>query len=392
MAKTNVVLISIDALRGDCTDFPVMDQFKKEGVYFEKCISVAPTTPVSHTTMLTGVNSYTHGVRHLFKESKREDIPTIARMLKKYGFNTGGFPSAPPLGKHVGLDKDFDIYDDNFDVVIKKTHPGLTQSYRAAPDTNAVVLKWIKEECVSKKIPFFVFIHYFDAHWPHEPIKGFEPKGKTERDLYLAEVNYVDYHIGKLVGEIKELGVFEDTLLLITSDHGTDLGGLGDHGGPGSKHPEEFNHGMLLYDTTQASFLIIRFPDNLVKNMGVEKLIGLSIKNQIRECDIVPTILDIIGVSKAQWPDFQGISLIPLIKGKETRKFIAYSETFYPLEKAEEVKKEPVKGTYNMEAIRWADKFKLIYSVNENDKLCDGVLELYNLEKDPEEKNNLVKE
>ena len=111
----SVVLISLDSLRADVAysgKFPSINRLCREGTWFRNVVSSAPLTPVSHATVLTGLQPYHHGIRHLFRESLGPDIPTLATAFHQVGYRTGAVVAAPGLHSWYGLNRGFEFYDD----------------------------------------------------------------------------------------------------------------------------------------------------------------------------------------------------------------------------------------------------------------------------------------
>ena len=383
----NVLLISVDSLRADYTDFPTMLQLRKEGVFFDTCISPAPCTPASHASQFTGLQPYAHGIKHLMKEKLRGDVVTLPQVLRRAGYATGGFVSAVPMSRYFGLDRGFDLYDD--DVGKERIYAGRTYASRRAEQTNQAAIRWLRKICDLRK-PFFLFIHYFDVHWPYEPTKGFEVHDERysgEASGYASEVSYADHHMGGIIKVLKDLDSYEDTLFIVTSDHGEDLG---EHGGEGSPHPEEFCHGWLVYDATQKVPLIFRLPKSFRDAYPQYRLEDMGIPNQVRLIDIMPTVLDVLDLGQDIPARIEGVSLVPFMKGETERKLVALCQNFYPMEAVEEIQKVKKEGLFNLEAIRWDNKWKHIYSIDEQGNPVKGVRELYDLVNDPKEQVNLL--
>ncbi len=393
----NVVLISVDSLRAEYTDFSTMVQLKKEGMFFDTCISPAPLTPVSHACQLTGLNPYSHGIRHFMRDKLKAKVVTLAQMLNRAGYATGGFVSSIPVNRHFGFDRGFDTFDDDVGRERMKKFKGYTDqggrtySSRDAEETNRAAVGWIKQTVTAQK-PLFVFVHYFDVHWPHQQVKGYdvdEERYSGETLGYASEVSYVDSQIGEIIKVLKNLGIYEETLFIVTSDHGEDLG---DHGGKGSLYPQEFAHGWLLYDCTQKVPLIFKLPDSFQQANPQHSLAGQCIRRQVRLIDIVPTILDVLNLDPELRMRVEGVSLVPFMKGESDRRLVALCQNLYPRECVEELQKDVKDEYHNLEAVRWDNKWKHIYSINESGEPVDGIRELYDLVRDPKEQINLLGE
>ena len=113
--KKNLILISLDTVRADVAysqKFPAINYLRQRGVTFLNTISSSPLTPVSHSTVLTGLQPYNHGVRHLFKEKIKPGIKTLAQVMRVNGYVTGAVVSCPGMNKWYRLSRGFNSYDD----------------------------------------------------------------------------------------------------------------------------------------------------------------------------------------------------------------------------------------------------------------------------------------
>ena len=194
-------------------------------------------------------------------------------------------------------------------------------------------------------------------------------------ELYLQGINYfMSRRFNPFLTKLLKFVDRENALLIVFSDHGEDLEGLypNDKGGKQLGHPEEFGHGCLLYDQTQKVVLIIK-DENLPKNKNIEQ--------QVRLVDLFPTILDLLKIKNNHKID--GISLVPIIKDNINLELPAYSETFYPEEQTQATGK--FKNARNKISLRFANKYKYIFHLN------SYRIEMYDLEKDKNEKDNLCK-
>jgi arylsulfatase len=373
--KKNIILISLDTTRADVGysgKFSGIEKLRKDGVTFTNTISSSPLTPVSHATVLTGLQPYNHGIRHLFKEKLKKNIKTISQILKSEGYSTGAIVSCPGMNKWYGFSKGFDHYDDEIPRLADGSDPLKTVDVKkrgtALKRASLVVeraKKWLKK---NKSKNFFLFIHFFDAHWPYQAPKNFGGSNEYEN-----EVAFTDHYLKIFLEWLEDNGIYNDTTIICFSDHGEDLGGLypNDKGGSILGHPEEFGHGCLLYDQTQKVVLIIKdeqFPK------------GREFINQVRLVDIVATLLDILQIKYAP-EEFDGISLRAIVESRVKCHLQGYSETFYPVEQTQATKKY----TYsrNKKAFRIENRYKVIIHLDSD------ITEFYDLLKDPMEKNNL---
>jgi arylsulfatase A-like enzyme len=375
--KKNLVLISLDTVRADVAyseKFPAINFLRKLGVTYLNTISSSPLTPVSHATVLTGLQPYHHGMHHLFKEKIKSRAKTLAQILKSEGYETGAIVSCPGMNKWYGFSRGFDFYDDEIPKMPDGSDPLKTVDVKirgtALKRADVVVergIKWLESK---KDKKFFLFLHFFDAHWPYKA-----PKKYGGNNVYEQEVAFSDHYLGLFLKYLRDSNLLSDTLIVCFSDHGEDLAGMYPNDKSGKKlgHPEEFGHGSLLYDQTQKTVLIIA--DNKI-------MPGTSIKNQVRLVDIFPTILDFLNI-KYLPKQLDGVSLKPILHGKHYKNLAAYSETFYPEEQTVATGGK-FSNAKNKKSLRIDNKYKIIFHLN-SDKV-----ELYDLENDPNEFINLI--
>jgi len=372
--KKNLILISLDTVRADVAysaKFKAIETLRNKGVTFLNTISSSPLTPISHATVFTGLQPYHHGIRHLFKEQLNKGIVTLPQIISKRGWQTAAIVSCPGMNKWYGFSKGFSHYDDEIPRLADGSDPLKTIDVKkrgtALKRANLVVEKaekWLEHR---KKEPFFLFLHFFDAHWPYEA-----PEKFGGDNTYEEEVAFTDHYLGIFLDSLKKKGLFDDSLIVCFSDHGEDLNGLypNDKGGDLLGHPEEFGHGCLLYDQTQKVVLIVK-DQSLTENKQID--------TQVRLVDIAPTILTLLG-EKYDSSQFDGTSLVGIANELETKQLLAYSETFYP-----EEQNAATNGKYP------DAKNKTSYRINNREKLIltDDDKEYYDLNADPNELNNL---
>jgi len=309
-APLHVLLITLDTARADrfrCygrkdAETPNVDRLADRGVLFENAIASVPLTVPSHASILTGAFPTHHGVRT--NDGKLMDDPnlTLAEILREHGYATGAFLGAAVLQRHCGLDQGFDLYWDDFSGTASAG--GLAYPEKRADVVVRAASDWIGRQGGK---PFFAWVHLFDPHLPYDPPPPF--RNAWSASPYDGEIAYADECIGKLLESLERAGVRNDTLVAFLSDHGE---GLGDHG--------ENTHGVFVYDTTVHVPLVLCGPRLLPA--------GRRIANQVRVIDIVPTILDFLGVDAPE--GIQGRSLLPLVDGAVDAPRDAYVESYYP--------------------------------------------------------------
>jgi arylsulfatase A-like enzyme len=401
--RDNIVLITLDTQRSDYIGCygnetvmtPNIDRLAREGVLFSYCISQAPLTLPSHTSILTSTYPIYHGVRNNHNYRAGSSLVTLAEVLNEHGYRTGAFISSFVLENRFGLDQGFEVYNHNFNNLYVLNYRffqntalsdilywlGFTEKMpieRRGDKTTREAIKWIRDV---KNESFFLWLHYFDPHSDYDPPHPYNelylheieadngdemvpllggrkqfPKKELEKHkaLYKGEVTFTDFLIGLIMETLVDLDIREKTLVVITSDHGESFGEHGDIG-----------HGKTLYNTLIQIPLIFNRPGRLPG--------GKVINGLCQSVDIMPTILDYLDIKGPV--DMQGISLLFSMEGEAKLPVRAgFSETL---------------GSPKQE--QW-----LIGFVKDNWKYTvtpeDSLEELFNLAKDPGEVNNLVVE
>lgn len=310
--QPNVVLITFDTTRADAVGYatgrsdvtPTLDRLAAEGAWFSTCIASQPLTVPSHSTIMTGLFPYSHGVRNNGTYILDPKNVTLAERLRERGYATHAVVSSYVLDSQFGLDQGFDSYDDDLSGGPQQKM-FMFREIRGDQTANKAIA-WLKSKRPADQ-PFFLWIHFFDPHADYEPPAEFAARFPGER--YQAEVAFADRELGRVVAALEELDLKDKTLMVMTGDHGE---GLGDHG--------ERTHGIFVYDST------VHVP-LLFSGRGVPK--RGKVPSVVRSADIMPTILDVLRLDP---PRADGSSLLPLIRGEKdsapTR--IAYSESFAP--------------------------------------------------------------
>lgn len=322
-----IILISIDTLRADrlgCYGYglptsPNLDRLAGEGVMYPNAFSSCPYTVPTHASLLSGLYPINHNIGFKLREGKVDPDSTafLQEVLRGEGYATGAFMSAIVLGKGRGLDWGFDVYDDSM-TGTEANRPD--QFIRDGRDTNKAALEWIME---NRDEDLFAWVHYFDVHGPYTSAPGhagpFQPDdyggspvpldrvrdglpggipeyqlldvrknqdGEVvdfQKDLrhYLAGydngIKYQDTVIGELFDALKREGIYEESMIIVTADHGEALGENGVY----------FFHGLTVTPEQSRVPLIIKFP------AGYEKTAAPDCP--VSTVDIMPTVLDCIG-------------------------------------------------------------------------------------------------
>lgn len=345
--RLNLLLITIDTLRSDTLscyshehlNTPNIDSLAERGVLFTRAFAHTSTTLPSHVNILFGTTPLHHGVHDNSNFIIREKFLSLAEHLKLYDYATAAFIGAFPLDSRFGVSQGFDLYDDDYDVRSSKTDLGKERMAEIVVDR---AINWLKKQ----NSLWFLWIHCWDPHDPYDPPEPF--KTRFSKNPYDGEVAYVDHVLGRLFKYLEENNLFDTSLIVFTGDHGESLG----------EHDEE-THGLFAYNSTVWIPLIIYVPD----------LRPRKVKQHVSHVDIFPTICDVLNAEKPAF--LHGTSLLPALKGEKLKRRAIYFESLYPY--------------YSR---GWAPLRGYVY---DNEKFIDSPIpELYNLEKDFDELENLA--
>ena len=364
----NVLLITIDTLRADHVgaygygkaQTPNLDRLADEGVLFSQAIAPATETCPSHTSILTGLYPAQHGT--LFNEGvvhiDKRSVTAVPEILASRGYRTAAFVSGATLSDGIcGLSFRFDLFDENFSGwkwtskaalklslfklavnVAPAVMEQMNKVERPATQTTDQAVRWLRTR---GDHPFFLWVHYFDPHEPYRPPGPFVPpwvddvlarangawyglpltlreqiiRNPKQVDhmigRYDGEIAYTDTQIGRLLREVESLGLEEDTLVVLTADHGEGLG----------EHNTYFDHVSNLYDENLRVPLILRYPNRIPE--------GKKVYRQVRLVDIAPTILDLFGVKDESF-NTSGQSLLPLLGDQDRQPQRTAFAAIYP--------------------------------------------------------------
>jgi arylsulfatase A-like enzyme len=382
----NIVLIVVDCLRPDHMGYygysrdtsPVMDRLAREGLVFKNTYSNAPWTKPAVVSLFTSLYPNTHGVIGLLDCLPVPSL-TMAEILKNNGYDTFCL-----IGGNSALRKEFN-FQQGFDFFMNGKYSQLS-----ADVVTGTFLSLIPE---SQKKRFFAYIHYMDAHLPYNknkynrqfPRKAgalFAEPGKIDQhdvrdwtasnklsdddknylvSLYDGQIRFVDEHIGKIIAVLKEKNILENTLVIITADHG-----------------EEFwEHKNVLHAHTLYNELI-----HVPLIMTGNRLTHSEINNRVTLIDLLPTILESAAVPAGKYK-LQGIDLLDAVNGKNSQWGVPIFATgaLFGDEKFCIIDKDNWKLILNTKDVK--NKGKLVGYRNE------AAFELYNLTKDPLEQQNL---
>lgn len=300
----NVLLITIDTLRADALGFagsseaatPFLDRLAARGVVFPNAHAHAVVTLPSHTSILTGLYPYEHGIRNNSGFVLPEGVPTAATLLRPEGFATAAFVGAFPLDARFGLARGFDVYDDRYPEGSHAAENAFQMAERRGDEVVTAARGWWDEHAGERR---FLWVHLFDPHAPYRPPEPFA--SRFAGAPYLGEVAAVDAFLEPLLAPHLR-GDEEPTLIVFTADHGE---GLGDHG--------EATHGLFAYEPTLRVPLVLWAPGLEPGQSGV----------WARHVDLLPTMLEALGVEIAV--DLPGRSLFDPAAAERVTYFEALS-------------------------------------------------------------------
>ena len=359
-AKTppNVLLITLDTVRADhlgCYGYrsiktPNLDELARDGARFEHAYAQVPLTLPSHVAILTGTYPMYNHVRDFTGVGLPSNIGIISEAFKRHGYATAAFVSAYVLDGSWGLRRGFDLYDDQFDPQqYESRNPGNIQ--RRGDETVDRFLKWFAHRPAGK--PFFAWVHLYDPHSPYDPPEPFH--SQYAGHLYDGEIAYSDSQIGRVFKALRDAGAFDPTVIAFLSDHGESLG---EHG--------EDEHGFFVYNST------IHIP-LIIKRAGATASVRAAkpIDVVASTVDVAPTLLQLAGLRDSLSRQFQGRSLAAAMASPGARENrTAYAESMYPFN-----------------SFGWSPLHALVNSRFAYIQAPQP--ELYDLQKDPEEKQNL---
>ena len=312
----NVVLIIVDALRADHlsgygysrSTTPNFDRLAAKGVVFENAIATSSWTLPTHTSILTGVYPNQHGAQR-FQDRVGANFRTLPQELESAGYRTGAFSGSPFFTPRQGLGRGFLEFEDfslsprqaftqAHDIGAILNQLGKTGWFNenighpSAIDISRSVIQWVDKV----HAPFFLALNYFEVHEPTSVPRDWRqrfvgsqapqlqpPQLQRKIDEYDAAVAYDDDRIQKLINELERHRLMDNTLLIVTADHGE---GLGEHG--------LLVHGTALYYPLVHVPLIFYWPGHLPPGVRITRPVSIK--------DIAATILGIVGASHGQLP------------------------------------------------------------------------------------------
>ncbi len=314
----NLVLITMDTTRADrlgCYGYdahtPYIDKVARESSLFRRAFAVTPITGPSHASILTGMYPPFHQMRDNGKTILPEELVSLAEIFRAADYRTAAFVAAYPVIGKFGFSQGFDEFSDHFDAglgeVFVTNLPSAGVSRRPGDVVAREFNAWLDSH---HEKPFFVWVHFYDAHKPIDSPEDFI--SLFPDSPYDGEVAFMDDCIGSVLKGLQRHEIEERTGVILVADHGE---GLGDHG--------EETHALLSFNSTLNVPMILSMPWMKQAN---------EISEYVSIVDIAPTVVDAWKLGEnAEIPAFQGISLLPLIKGEPSPgKRRLYFECFLP--------------------------------------------------------------
>lgn len=281
--RKNLIFISADTLRAVSLGSyghrrgtsPNIDRFLgRSGVMVRDALAPMPFTPASHMSMFTGLQPCAHLVMGI-TDALDPEIVTLAELLRDDGYETAAFTENAFLVAGGGFDRGFDVYVEN------RGEESTVVGY--ARQTFEQATRWLRR---NRAEPFFLFVHTYQVHAPYTPPRPFEAvfqdRGSDELgvklDAYDREIRYLDEILGNFFDELERLGLMDDTILVLTSDHGEGFG----------EHKKSTGHNYALWDEVMRVPLFFRADGLLPAHTVAETQVGLV--------DLAPTLLDLLEV------------------------------------------------------------------------------------------------
>jgi arylsulfatase A-like enzyme len=388
----NVILVSLDTVRWDYVGVysdnagltPWINELSKDAVVFDHAYAQSPWTLPSHVSLLTGIYPNVHAT-NTFSSRIPSDVQILPQLLRKEGYTCFAYTGGGPVSHAFGFSKGFDLYKEGDGLRIPDAS---TPLYRRA-------MEFIR---TNGKKNFFLMLHTYQFHEPLEsPEKivrrimdgrtykwrkrslrdlagrsKYRPLNEEEIEnikvLYEAEVTTIDeYLIAPLIRLLKAEGLYDQTMIIITSDHGEEIF---DHGG--------WQHGHSLYNEITKVPLIVKFLSS--------RYAGTRVTENVRLIDVVPTILDELDI-EAPERQFDGKGLVALVEGKENEPRACFSQ-FTPMKERPQLP--------GRVSVVWGDhKLILNQAIPDWANFFDfpppalPAEELYDLREDPLEKRNI---
>ena len=394
----HVFLITVDTLRADHLSAygysretsPRLDAIAEEATLFERAVAQWPKTGTSFASIFTGQFPQTTGLTHKAALRIPEAYFTLPQAMQRFGFDTVAVVSNGVLGKRLGWDRGFNEYEETWTLAEKTSSDPLEyRKWLNARVVNQLALPLLERKRDTEHL--FAWIHYSDPHAPYylpedvpNPFVGDElftgdaivkldnPEATMlgdRRDLkfyeaqYDANVRFTDEHFGKLIDHLETLGLLEDSLVIFSADHGESLG----------EHGYFFGHGRRPYNPGAVVPLLFWYPGRDQPPARIE--------HPVQMVDLYPTLWELLAPKGDKAPNLEGRSLVPELRG------VPLADDLPPAF-AEAGGGSPTTHFRSIQEKSW----KLIFhpALNLGKRQRDATWELYNLERDPAETENLI--
>lgn len=358
---TNVILIIIDTLRADHMSLygyerqttPFIDEYSERGIIFENAMAPSSWTTPSMASMFSSRYAGMNGMDH-WEDKLPNGLVTIAETLAEKGYFTKAISTNTQVSPYFCYDQGFAdflhlpghgfkqllfpyfIFSKPFssfrEFLYRIGFLDANTEYGSAKNVNEWIIPWLEQNHTSR---YFLYLHYMEPHWPYYPTETEYSTGKrftredlklfhrffyldkttedvshfknTLTDRYDDEIRRIDHRIGELFQAFDKNHVWDNSLVILTSDHGEELV---DHG--------LYNHGHTMYQELLHVPLVLFFPDGLNAGMRIEDHVDLL--------DIAPTVHEYLGIPSTE--HLEGVSLIPLIQGDSKRYRTAKRDYF----------------------------------------------------------------
>jgi arylsulfatase A-like enzyme len=398
--RPNVLVIVVDTLRADHLSThgyfrrtsPTLDRLAEQSLVFDNAFTVMNHTLPAHLSLVTGVDPTAHGILSNRWGYVFGSYRTLAERLREHGYATAAFVSGLPLRAASGFNKGFEVYEDTRDA------SGELQTRVPGERTTRLALRWLVD---TSDRPFFLFVHYFDTHPPYVDSEGWEPAFRVDAELlaylermgmgaldvdavsptgvhlngrraplpelvnaYDNQIRRIDGLIAQLLAELERMALADETLLVVTSDHGE---GLGQHG--------YYHHGFYLYEEQLRIPLIVRPPKRAVWKPG-------RIRSTVSLLDVPLTILALVGAPADGVFHGQPLPLEPDPSAGAPRWVVAQRRHYSTRDRAQYGR---FSADTSLHVLRGDEALKYL-------RAGDGAEELYDLAADPGERHNLARD
>ncbi len=281
---------------------PALSALRDDAILFESAWSHVPLTLPSHATVFTGLLPDRNGIHDNLGYALKKDVPTLAELLGKAGYATGGAVTSLVLAGTTGIGRGFELWDD--DVLPTRPFQALSRVQRPGAEAEASLERWIEKQ----SRPVFAFLHLYEPHAPYEPP---EPFKSLYANPYDGEIAAADAVVGRFLAFLKAKGLYDRALIVFFSDHGE---GLGDHG--------ESEHGVFLYREVLQVPLLVKLPKG-----GAPAPRSVAVPVQLS--DVFATVGEAVGLDGFS-PPAGTASLLTAADAAVRPDRRIYAESFFP--------------------------------------------------------------